>query len=202
MLNFLNRDDHMRWRFLTLGFGDQMAWLSSNSLAASVDGNYHSARRLPELTTRPVERLENAKFSGDDGLASLTDFLSNSEKYSLKYVFSNDRYYDPLLYYNGWNRTIRLENGIMVWEKGNISTIKPLTPKFVLPILKKAWGIIPVSSLCLAVFLTVFYLRKYKAKDYFESVPETDHYYPKLVMLTSSLLPLIFFGRLYDQACF
>lgn len=194
MLNFLNRDDHMRWRYLTLGFGDQMAWLSANSLAATVDGNYHSARRLPELTTRPVERLENAKFSGQEGLASLNDFLTYSEKYNLKYVFSNDRYYDPLLYYSGWSRTIRLENGIMVWEKGNISTIKPVTPKEVNPLLKKAWGIFPVSSLCVAFLLTIFYLKRYKQKDYFETVPQTNHYYPLGVVYSSSLLPVLFFS--------
>ena len=192
ILNFLNRDEHMRWRFLTLGFGDQMAWLSANTLAATVDGNYHSARRLPELTTRPVERLENAKFSGDEGLASLKDFLSNSEKYSLKYVFSNDRFYDPLLYYNGWSRTIRLENGIMVWEKGNISTIKPVKPTEISPLLKKVWGILPVSSFCLAVLLTTFYLYRYKEKDYFETVPSTNHHYPGGVIYSSSILPLIF----------
>ncbi|HEX4957759.1 MAG TPA: hypothetical protein VFV46_06245 [Lacibacter sp.] len=192
MLNFLNRDEHMRWRYLTLGFGDQMAWLSANSMAATVDGNYHSARRLPELTTRPVERLENAKFSGDEGLASLNDFLTNAEKYQLKYVFSNDRYYDPLLYYSGWNRTIRLENGIMVWEKGNISTIKPLQPRVVNPWLKKAWGIFPVSSLCVAFLLTLFYLSRYKQKDYFDTVPETNHYYPLSVIYASSLLPVLF----------
>ena len=193
MLNFLNRDEHMRWRYLTLGFGDQMAWLSSNSLAASVDGNYHSARRLPELTTRPVERLENAKFNGDEGLASLNDFLTYSEKYSLKYVFSNDRYYDPLLYFSGWSRTIRLENGIMVWEKGNISTIKPLSPTKVLPILKKTWGILPIASLLTAIILTLFYLKKYKEKDYFSSVPEVNHYYPQWAIYTSSIIPLVFF---------
>lgn len=192
MLNFLNRDDHIRWRYLTLGFGDQMAWLSANSLAATVDGNYHSARRLPELTTRPIERLENAKFSGDKGLASLNDFLSSAEKYSLKYVFSNDRYYDPLLYYNGWSRTIRLENGIMVWEKGNISTIKPVKPTAVSPLLKKAWGVIPMSSLCVVFLLTLFYLFKYKEKDYFETIPAVNHYYPKTIILSSALLPLFF----------
>jgi hypothetical protein len=194
MLNFLNRDDHMRWRYLTLGFGDQMAWLSANSLAATVDGNYHSARRLPELTSRPVERLENAKFSGEQGLASLNDFLTYSEKYSLKYVFCNDRYYDPLLYYTGWSRTIRLENGIMVWEKGNISTIKPITPREVNPLLKRAWGIFPVSSLCIAFLLTIFYLKRYKQNDYFESIPQTNHHYPLGVIYSSSLLPVIFFS--------
>jgi hypothetical protein len=194
IINFLNRDEHMRWRFLTLGFGDQMAWLSSNTLAATVDGNYHSARRLPELTTRPVERLENAKFNGEAGLASLNDFLTNSEKYSLKYVFSNDRYYDPLLFYSGWSRTIQLENGIMVWEKGNISTIKPVVPKKLHPALKIAWGIFPVMSLVVACLLTLFYLKRYKNKDYFDTVPETDHNYPLFVIYSSSLMPLILFS--------
>jgi len=193
ILNFLNRDEHMRWRYLTLGFGDQMAWLSANSLAATVDGNYHSARRLPELTTRPVERLENAKFSGDQGLASLRDFLVNSEKYSLKYVFSNDRYYDPLLYFSGWNRTIRLENGIMVWEKGNISTIVPVEPVKVSKFLRYAWGILPVGSLILAILLTSFYLVRIKDPDYSESPREMDKYYPKWVIYLSSFTPVLFF---------
>lgn len=194
MLNFLNRDEHMRWRYLTLGFGDQMAWLSANSLAATVDGNYHSARRLPELTTRPIERLENAKFSGTEGLASLFDFLTCSEKYSLKYVFSNDRYYDPLLYYTGWSRTIRLENGIMVWEKGNISTIKPLQPKELNPVLKKAWGIFPLSSILLAFLSSVFYLLIYKKKNSFLHREYEDEYYPIGVIYSSSLLPILFFS--------
>jgi len=192
IINFLNRDEHMRWRYLTLGFGDQMAWLSANSLAATVDGNYHSARRLPELTSRPVERIENAKFSGKEGLASLNDFLSNAQKYNLKYVFSNDRYYDPLLYYTGWNRTIKLENGIMVWEKGNISTIKPVPKKELHPLLKKAWGIFPLTSLIVVMLLTTVYMKRYKKHDYFNYVPDNTDYFPSHVMITSSLLPLLF----------
>lgn len=200
MLNFLNRDDHMRWRYLTLGFGDQMAWLSANSLAATVDGNYHSARRLPELTTRPVERLENAKFSGTEGLASLTDFLQNAEKYQLKYVFSNDRYYDPLLYYHGWNRTIRLENGIMVWEKGNISTIRPQQPRAVNPLLKKAWGIFPVCSLCLALLAACFYVARFKEPEQDAVAANEARSYPGAVLYAASLLPVVFFsGFIFKQ---
>lgn len=194
ILNFLNRDEHMRWRFLTLGFGDQMAWLSANSQAATVDGNYHSARRLPELTTRPVERLENAKFAGYDGLASLKDFLSNAEKYNLKYVFSNDRYYDPLLYYNGWNRTIRLENGIMVWEKGNISTIKPLKPKPLPTFLKYTWGIFPLLSLIVACILFIFYLWKYKEQKYKDIKQDKSEDYPPFILYSSACLPIVFFS--------
>ena len=44
---FMERDQHDRWRYLTLGFGDQFALISAKTTALSVDGNYHSARRLP-----------------------------------------------------------------------------------------------------------------------------------------------------------
>lgn len=194
ILNFLNRDDHMRWRYMTLGFGDQMAWLSANSLAATVDGNYHSARRLPELTSRPVERLENAKFLGYEGLASLNDFLTKAEKYSLKYIFSNDQYYDPLLFYTGWNRTIQLENGIMVWEKGNISTIKPVVPTEIHPVLKYTWGIFPLASLVLAFLLTYIYLKKYKEREYRGTANMPPDSYPRAVMYSASFLPVLFFS--------
>ncbi|WP_343561435.1 hypothetical protein [Sphingobacterium sp.] len=192
--NFLNRDEHMRWRYLTLGFGDQMAWLSANSLAATVDGNYHSARRLPELTSRPVERLENAKFSGGFGIASLEDFLTEAPKYSLKYIFCNDRYYDPLLYYTGWNRTIRLENGIMVWEKGNIPTIRIFPHKELSQKLKYMWGIVPICSLIITFILTIWYLRKYKEADYAVFQTEPVDNYPKSIILITALLPFSFFS--------
>lgn len=194
IINFLNRDDHMRWRYLTLGFGDQMAWLSSNTLAATIDGNYHSARRLPEMTSRAVERLENAKYLMEDGMASLNDFLTLAEKYQLKYVFSNDRYYDPLLFYSGWNRTIRLENGIMVWEKGNISTIQPIKPTELNPILKKLWGILPVSTLIVAMGLTLVYLFYFKKTQNELIAEEEVSLYPKTIIHTSAWIPFILFS--------
>ena len=193
IINFLNRDDHMRWRFLTLGFGDQMAWLSSNTLAATIDGNYHSARRLPEMTSRAVERLENAKYLMEEGMASLDDFLTKAEKYQLKYVFSNDRYYDPLLFYSGWNRTIRLENGIMVWEKGNISTIQPVKPTELNPVLKKMWGILPLSVLFVAIALTMIYLFHFKKSQKELIAEEEVSSYPKIIIYSSAWFPFLLF---------
>jgi hypothetical protein len=117
IIGFLEKDEHWRYRYLTLGFGDQMAWLSANTRATTPDGNYHSARRLPELTTTPVERLEGAKFTGVPGIGSLQQFLGFPEKYNLKFIFSNDEFYDPLLHFYGWHRLDRLNNGIRV---GNV----------------------------------------------------------------------------------
>ncbi|XLS29731.1 hypothetical protein ACJD0Z_02660 [Flavobacteriaceae bacterium M23B6Z8] len=156
IINFLNQDEHDKWRYLTLGFGDQMAWLSAQTKALTVDGNYHSARRLPELTTRAIERLENSKFKGIEGIGSLQQFLTVPEKYHLKYIFSNDKFYDPLLFFCGWQRLRQLENGIMVWERLNVPPLPTLLPKDdVATVLKLMWGIIPVSTLLLAFIINI-----------------------------------------------
>lgn len=156
IVNFLNQDQHDQWRYLPLGFGDQMAWLSAQTNAMTVDGNYHSARRLPELTTRAIERLENSKFRGVEGIGSLQQFLTVPEKYHLKYIFSNDKFYDPILYFCGWQRLQQLENGIMVWEKLNIPPLPKIIPKEeVSQTLKMMWGIIPFLTVLLAFIINI-----------------------------------------------
>ena len=156
IVNFLSQDSHDHWRYLTLGFGDQMAWLAAQTNAMSVDGNYHSARRLPELTTRPIERLENSKFKGVAGIGSLQQFLTTPEKYNLKYVFSNDKFYDPVLFFCGWQRLSQLENGIMVWEKLNVPPVSSILPKEDVPAwVKIIWGVIPFLTVLIAFILNV-----------------------------------------------
>ncbi len=167
IVNFLNQDQHDQWRYMTLGFGDQMAWLSAQTNALSVDGNYHSARRLPELTTRPIERLENSKFKGLEGIGSLQQFLTTPEKYHLKYIFSNDKFYDPILYFCGWQRLPQLENGIQVWEKLNVPPISSILPKEDVATWQKLfWGIIPFLTVIIAFILNIqwLWIRALKAK--------------------------------------
>ena len=156
IVNFLEKDQHWRWRYLTLGFGDQVAWLAAQTTATSVDGNYHSARRLPELTTTPVERLEGAKFRGIPGIGSLQQFLAVPDKYNLKYVFSADQFYDPLLFFSGWHRVQRLENGIMVWEREDIPPLPEVLPRREIPTYQRAmWGILPMTAIALGLLTLV-----------------------------------------------
>lgn len=156
IVNFLNQDQHDKWRYLPLGFGDQMAYLSTQTNAMTVDGNYHSARRLPELTSRAVERLENSKFRGLEGIGSLQQFLTVPEKYNLKYVFSNDKFYDPILYFCGWHRLTQLDNNIMVWEKLNVQPLPKTLPIEDVPVyLKLMWGILPVFTVIIAFILNI-----------------------------------------------
>jgi hypothetical protein len=148
---FLSEDEHDRWRYLTLGFGDQFAYLSAQTTAQSVDGNYHSARRLPDLTRFSVERLENAKYLGVPGLGSLQQFLENADRYHLKFVFSNDAFYDPILHFSGWTRLNRLSNGVTVWERPDVSPLPIIQPRRSLPAVQaQMWGTIPPLALGLA----------------------------------------------------
>ncbi|MBT8234801.1 MAG: hypothetical protein KJO04_01290 [Bacteroidia bacterium] len=166
IVNFLNQDQHDRWRYLTLGFGDQMAWLSAQTEAKTVDGNYHSARRLPELTSRAIERLENSKYKGIEGIGSLQQFLTTPEKYHLKYIFSNDKFYDPILFYCGWQRLNQLENGVAVWERLNVSPLPTLLPREEVPgILRRMWGIIPVTTVLVALILIGYRIMKRSRKE-------------------------------------
>lgn len=177
IVNFLNQDQHDHWRYLTLGFGDQMAWLSAQTKATSIDGNYHSARRLPELTSRAVERLENSKFRGIEGLGSLQQFLTVPEKYHLKYVFSNDKFYDPLLYFLGWHRLPHLENGITVWERAGVPPLPKVMEKAYTPTyLKLMWGVIPLLTLIFAIFISIRngWGRILKTPQYILSYNETE----------------------------
>ncbi len=148
IVQFMSSDDHDQWRYLTLGFGDQFAYLSARMEAQSIDGNYHSARRLPELMRFSVERLENAKYLGVPGLGSLQQFLTNADTYHLKYVFSNDAFYDPLLHFSGWTRLIRLQNGIVVWEKPDVDPLPLLQPRRDISQGQRLmWGLLPPTML-------------------------------------------------------
>ena len=153
---FLSEDEHDRWRYLTLGFGDQFAYVSAQTTAQSVDGNYHSARRLPDMTRFSVERLENAKYLGVPGLGSLRQFLEDAESYHLKYVFSNDEFYDPILHFTGWTRLNRLGNGVTVWEKPDISPLPLFQPRRDIPRVHAImWGVLPPAALLLAAAIFV-----------------------------------------------
>jgi len=157
---FMDKDQHDRWRYLTLGFGDQMAFIGASTTATTVDGNYHSARRLPELTSRSVERLEGAKFRGVPGIGSLQQFLATPERYNLKFVFSNDVFYDPLLWASGWHRLDRLQNDVVVWEREDIPPLPDVLPTKELPQWQRLmWGVLPMSAISLASVALVWTLR-------------------------------------------
>ncbi len=154
---FLNRDGHDSYRYLTLGFGSELAKVSTYTDASSVDGDYNSARLLPEMTHYGSAQLTNAKFYGSAGMASLRAMLEHANRYGLKYIFVHDSYYEPLLTFIGYRKTETFNNGeITEWSKDDVPPAHRMQSDAVPPAwMGLLWGTLPIGASILAIFLVV-----------------------------------------------
>ena len=157
VVNFLNRDGHDRFRYLTLGFGSKISEVGTYANASSVDGEYNSARLLPEMTQYGSAQLTNSKYYGTNGMESLRAVLKHADQYGLKWIFVRDPYYEPLLAFAGWRKQ-------EVYDRGNVSLwAKDGTPpahktSFGTPPTRLQgilWGTVPIGCSILALILVM-----------------------------------------------
>ncbi|HUB17724.1 MAG TPA: hypothetical protein VL990_03760 [Acidobacteriaceae bacterium] len=155
--NWLNRDGHDNYRYVTLGFGNKISRLAVLTDASSVDGEWNSGRTLPELTAHGGGPLTSAKYYGIDGLASLRAILEHADHYGLKWVFVRDPYYDPLLSFAGWRRVDELNNDtIAVWGKDGVPPAVPVNAALMPPRWQGIlWGTLPFGSSLLAILVVL-----------------------------------------------
>ena len=155
VIAFLNRDGHDAYRYITLGFGSELAQVSTYTDASSVDGDYNSARLLPEMTQYGSAQLTNAKFYGSAGMASLRAMLEHANRYGLKYIFVHDSYYEPLLTFAGWRKTETFNNGdITAWSKDDVPPAHRIDSDAIPPAwMGLLWGTLPIGVSILAMFL-------------------------------------------------
>jgi hypothetical protein len=150
---FLNRDGHDQYRYLTLGFGNALSKVGTYANANSVDGEYNSARLLPEMTRYGAAQLTNAKFFGVAGMDSLRAMLQHGNHYGLKFIFVHDPFYEPLLVFGGWRQIESYDSGsITVWSKDDAPPAR-LIPSDAMPAPWEGWiwGILPIGSSILAI---------------------------------------------------
>lgn len=158
VIAFLNRDDHSKFRYITLGFGNQFAKVATHTQAGSVDGDYNSARLLPELTTYGAGQLYNAKYFGAAGMESLRAILKHANQYGLRYVFVRDRFYEPLLAFAGWRQAEIYDNGnVTLWTKDDVPPARPIEQPNMMPAPweRLLWGTLPLASSLLAIVLVL-----------------------------------------------
>jgi hypothetical protein len=155
---FLNRDGHDAYRYIALGFGSELAQVSTNTNANSVDGDYNSARLLPEMTHYGSAQLTNAKFYGSAGMASLRAMLQHANRYGLKYIFVHDAYYEPLLTFVGWRKIETFDNGaVTAWSKDDVPPAHPIESDAIPPAWQGLlWGTLPIGVSLLAILLEIF----------------------------------------------
>lgn len=171
VVSFLNRDGHDSFRYLTLGFGSELAKVSTYTDASSVDGDYNSARLLPEMTQYGSAQLTNAKFYGSAGMASLRAMLEHANRYGLKYIFVHDSYYEPLLTFAGWRKTETFDDGaITAWSKDDVPPAHRIESDAVPPAwMGLLWGTLPVGVSILAMFLVLLLPASQRSGRVFES---------------------------------
>lgn len=158
--SFLNRDGHDKYRYMTLGFGaNKMDELSIYADPSSVDGDYNSARLLPELTQYGSAALTNSKYYGTNGMEALRSMLKHSDRYGLKYIFVHDPYYQPLLAFAGWRKEESYDSGtVELWAKDGVPPAHPMpygTPPTAMEGLM--WGILPIGSSIVAMLLVLLF---------------------------------------------
>ncbi|HET9839649.1 MAG TPA: hypothetical protein VFR84_15580 [Candidatus Angelobacter sp.] len=157
IVSFLNRDGHDKFRYLTLGFGSKMSEVGIYANASSVDGEYNSARLLPEMTQYGSAQLTNSKYYGTSGIESLRAVLKHADQYGLKWIFVRDPYYEPLLAFAGWRKTEVYDRGnVSLWVKDGIPPAHP-TPYGQPPSAMEGllWGTLPIGSSILALLLVL-----------------------------------------------
>lgn len=150
---WLDRDGHDAYRYVTLGFGSKVSSLAVLTDASSVDGESNSARMLPELTKFGGAQLTSAKWYGAPGLDSLRAILRHANRYGLKWVICRDPYYDPLLEFAGWRPVDHLEDGtITIWGKDGVPPAGPVNENQIPPHWQGLmWGTIPFGCSILAI---------------------------------------------------
>jgi hypothetical protein len=153
VIGFLNRDGHDQYRYLTLGFGNALPKVSTYTTANSVDGEYNSARLLPEFTHYGTAQLTSAKYFGSQGMESLRAMLRHANHYGLKFIFIHDPYYEPLVVFAGWRKVETYDSGaITVWSKDDVPPARPV-PSDAMPTPWEGllWGILPFGCSILAI---------------------------------------------------
>ncbi len=145
--------------------------VSTYTNASSVDGDYNSARLLPEMTHYGSAQLTNAKFYGSAGMASLRAMLEHANRYGLKYVFVHDSYYEPLLTFVGWRKTETFGNGeITAWSKDDVPPAHRIDSDAIPPAwMGLLWGTLPIGVSVLAIFLVLFLPARQQVRKAIES---------------------------------
>lgn len=162
VVKFLNENGHDRYRYLTLGFANELSKIACYTNASSVDGEYNSGRSLPEMTLYGAAQLSSSKFYGTDGIASLKAMLRHAPRYGLRYIFVADSYYKPLLSFAGWRQIETLNHGhITVWTNPDIPYATPIASPLRPPRWQGyMWGTLPFGVSILTIILAILRRRR------------------------------------------
>jgi hypothetical protein len=162
---FLAHNDNSQWRYLTLGFGDQFAFLNRLTQATTLDGSYFTARTIPELRSSGIGSID-AQYWNPLGLSALDPILQAAGKYGVRWVFLADPKYTFTLEKNGWIERVPLSNGVRVWENPQAVRLPVSTPPVEDPLAVFSWGTLPLLALAITAALAALRLWPAHAQNF------------------------------------
>ncbi|MBI4314400.1 MAG: hypothetical protein HY679_00570 [Chloroflexi bacterium] len=140
-------------RFLTFGFGDQMARLSVLTDAATLDGTYFTARTIPEQRQSGLGALDGALWN-PAGVRAVVPVLPTAGDWGVRWAFVAHPAYESLLRQAGWEYDGLLTPGVQLWRNpgpvatGRLSPAGHMPPN---PVAAAWWGLAPLTTLILAI---------------------------------------------------
>ena len=141
------------WRYQTFGAGDPGVQLGTLTLAATIDGTYYTARRLPVLATSGIGMLDAALWWDPSGTV-LRRALAAANQYSIRWAFVLDPHYAPYLKAAGFIQGGPLPGGIEVWENAAAPRLPASALRFGVPDVQGIlWGTLPLASFALVLLL-------------------------------------------------
>jgi len=150
LVQFLDRPDVQPYRYFTLGFGDQLAKLSTLTSNGTPDGDYHTARTLPELRSSGLGALDGAVWN-PLGVAAAEPQLADAARYGARWAFVAHPAYVPILQQAGW-QYVGQAGPVAVWQYPGVTPVAPLSPAVPGGALAAIWwGGAPLSALAMAL---------------------------------------------------
>lgn len=142
ILNFLNHEADVSYRYQTFGYGSQVSVLFLKSNNPTLDTNYFTGQKLAWVRESGIAEIDTVKHFGNVGFIDV--FLNKSSEYSVRYIITLDDIFLSSLENRGWKR-IKEKNNVIFWE--NPDEIEPVqksdervsTENYL-------WGIVPMLN--------------------------------------------------------
>lgn len=148
---FLERPGNERWRYVTLGIGNERLELSRRTRVGSLDGGmpwlagealrgtpFHSFDQLPMEQREAIEVLERV--------------LARADAHGLRWVISGDDRATPILEKHGYRIRSAFRGSVVLWENEAVAPARVLSAR-PRKLAALGWGLIPPMALGLGLCL-------------------------------------------------
>lgn len=154
-----------QWRYQTFGLGNDATELGYLTSAATIDGSYYSARRLPELTGSGIGNVDAALWWDPSGRV-LRRVLARAGFYSIRWAFVGESRYNAYLAQAGFAPRGMLPGRIAVWENTGAPPVAAEALRFAAPNLAGIlWGSLPLGFAILTLGFAFATYRRFVPKS-------------------------------------